>query len=414
MSLTHGISFARLVARGAVTTFLLLTLLLCLSGCGKVGLRDSPKAVSYAVDANTSQLTIEWSYFSETLIRLGPLVAEELVMIMDRYGVVTALDRASGEIVWRYESGHVVGYVSPDTPKWIFHDGRLLFVTGLDRLVALDYMTGELIWETQLSMKLRYLPGMAVVDDIVVIGGWDEDTYGYIGFYRLLDGQLVWHTQLSPKTYSSLFACPYTAVPDPIAETVCVLLHDDTLVLDGRSGAASTGSILFNRIPRLLSYNTPVYHDGIIFANPSHVDMPYIDVYDTRSGERFPLPPVCERLISTYPVTIFENQLFVVSPCNVLHVTHLENLRGEPAWTYRSDHDVQSRFVTVDGRYGYFLNAKGEIIEIDLETGHEAGKIALEPDRIRSGQQGNELISFRPYLYALVDSHTLFAFKQSE
>jgi predicted small lipoprotein YifL len=415
MSLTQGISCSRLVTRGAVTAFLLLTLLLCLSGCGKVGPRDSPKAVSYTVDTNTSQLAIEWSYFSETLIRLGPLVAEELVMIMDRSGVVTALDRASGAIVWQYDAGHAVGYVSLDTPKWAFRDGRLLFTTGLDKLVALDHLTGEPIWEIRLSSTLRYLPGMAVVDDTVVIGGWDEDTYGYIGFYRLSDGQLVWHTQLSPKTYSSLFACPYVSVPNPFAETVCILLHDDTLVLDGRSGVTSTGSILFNRIPRLLSYNTPVYHNGIIFTNPSHVNKPYIEVYDTISGERFPLAPVCERLISARPVTVFEDQILVVNPCNVLHVTHVANLREEPAWIYRSAHNVASRFVTLDGWYGYFLNESVELVEIDLETGEEVGKIIMEPpNHLIGDQQWTDLVPSPPYLYAVLNGYTVHAFKQLE
>jgi hypothetical protein len=162
-TLDKTFGFSRTIKRVAIISLLMIVTLLCLPGCGKVGLRDSPKAVSYAVDANTSQLTIEWSYFSETLIRLGPLVAEELVMIMDRFGVVTALDRVSGEIVWQYESGYPVGVVSPATPKWLFHDDKLIFSVNSEKLVALNYQTGEMIWETRFPKKVE-LPSMAIVD----------------------------------------------------------------------------------------------------------------------------------------------------------------------------------------------------------------------------------------------------------
>jgi outer membrane protein assembly factor BamB len=118
---------------------------------------DSPKAVSYSVDSNTSQFEVEWSYLSEALIRLGPLVAEELVMIMDRSGVVTTIDRASGEIVWQYESGYAVGVVLPATPKWVFHDDKLIFSVNSEKLVALNYQTGEVIWETPFPNFRKYI-----------------------------------------------------------------------------------------------------------------------------------------------------------------------------------------------------------------------------------------------------------------
>jgi outer membrane protein assembly factor BamB len=393
---------------------LLIVLSFSLIGCGRLALRDSPKPVSYAVDANTSQLEVEWSYVSETLIRLGPLVAGELVMIMDRHGVVTAFDRASGEIVWQYESGSPVGVVSPATPKWIFHDDKLIFSVNSEKLVALNYRTGETIWETRFLKKVE-LPSMVIIDETVAIAEWDEDTYSYIGFYRLPDGQIAWHTRMPPRSYRFIFACPQVLASAWFEETVCVAFNDRTLVLDGRTESSSLGAAMFTQLPELPSYHTPVYQDGVIFINSVTVSEPYIIVYDAKSGEQFPLEPICDRRIHPKPVTIFGDQVLVANGCNDLHVADLADLKGERAWVYRSPRTVASRFVTLDGRYGYFLNVSVELVEIDLETGEEVGKIIMEPtNRLVGDQQWTDLVPSPPYLYAVLNGYTVFAFKQTE
>lgn len=394
--------------------FFLLFILWLLPACS-ILFADRPKPISYSMASNSSQLELEWTYFSETFIRLGPLVADGLIMIMDSAGVVTTFDHASGEIVWQYESGHAVGLVSPATPKWVFYEDRLIFTVGLERLIALNYLTGELIWETQLPKKLIGLPTMVIVDEAVAIAEWDEAMFSYVGFYRLHDGQITWHTQMPSRSYRFLFACPYIPVPVPIAETICVVLHDRTLILDGRSGASSTGSTYFKQLPHLSSYNTPVYQDGLIFTNPPATDTPYVEVFDTESGERLHLEPVCDQQRWVYnPVTIFEDRVFVANGCNHLHVTDLSSLQEPPPWVYRSPHPVRSRFVTLDGQHGYILNARAEIIEINLETGQQAGKIILDPQRTDPDQPWNELTPDSPYLYALVNGYTVLAFKRSE
>jgi outer membrane protein assembly factor BamB len=335
-------------------------------------------------------------------------------MIMDRHGVVTALDRASGEIVWQYESGHPVGVVSPATPKWLFHDDKLIFSVNSEKLVALNYQTGEMKWETRFPKKVG-LPSMAIVDETVAVAEWDEDTYSYIGFYRLWDGQIAWHTRMPPRAYRFIFACPYVLASAPFAEPVCVAFNDRTLVLDGRTKASSLGATMFTQLPELSSYYTPVYQDGVFFSNSVTVSKPYIIVYDAKSGEQFSLEPICDRRIHPKPVTIFGHQLLVANGCNDLHVADLANLRGEPAWVYRSPHNVASRFVTLNGRYGYFLNVSVELVEIDLESGEEVGKIVMEPtNRLIGDQQWTDLVPSPPHLYAVLNGYTVHAFKQLE
>ena len=62
-------------------------------------------------------------------------------------GAIAALDRASGEIVWRHERPELPNYPSP-----IIHhiDGRdQLLMTGCDLVSGFDPLTGRVLWETK-------------------------------------------------------------------------------------------------------------------------------------------------------------------------------------------------------------------------------------------------------------------------
>ncbi len=162
-------------------------------GVGEVG-------AVHAVDADTGEGL--WRTEIGGGIFFGPAVAEGLAVAASTdERTVTALDTATGEVVWTHEGDHV----SLSLPA--IADGRVLIGTSTPDytsggLLALDLATGEELWhaqghgDTQGSSPVLY-------DHLAIIGSHSS---GAVAAYDVATGERVWHHLVGTAVTSSTAA----------------------------------------------------------------------------------------------------------------------------------------------------------------------------------------------------------------
>ncbi|MCK5873462.1 MAG: outer membrane protein assembly factor BamB [Alcanivoracaceae bacterium] len=123
-------------------------------------------------------------------LQLLPAVTEREVFVVDLYGQVRALDRKSGDTLWRQRTGVRIstgvraGY------------GRLLFGSRDGEAVALSAEDGTELWRTQLSGELLSRP--ATDGDLAIFQSQD----GRIVALNAEDGSQRWSFQVSVPVLS--------------------------------------------------------------------------------------------------------------------------------------------------------------------------------------------------------------------
>ncbi len=156
-------------------------------------------------------LGFAWDYdlFTRRGIESTPVIVDGVVYGTGTWGAVYAVDGKSGEEVWRFQP-EVEGQVAKDACCDIVNRGvavweGLLYVAALDGvLYALDKETGEEIWraDTFASEPGRKTSTGAprVAGNVVVIGfgGAEMDARGYVTAYDLETGERAWRFYTVP------------------------------------------------------------------------------------------------------------------------------------------------------------------------------------------------------------------------
>jgi alcohol dehydrogenase (cytochrome c) len=123
---------------------------------------------------------------------------------------VYALNGKTGSEIWRYER--------PKSPRSIVSGdaaigvnrgvavlgNRVFYFTDDARLLALDRLTGALLWEVYTPEERQAYGGTSaplVVGDLVIIGpsGGDNGIRGFIAAYKATTGELAWRLWTIPK-----------------------------------------------------------------------------------------------------------------------------------------------------------------------------------------------------------------------
>ena len=126
-----------------------------------------------------------WSRALPAAVKAGPLVADERVYVARTDGVLSALDRRTGETVWEYATGgEILG-----TPAWSEEpdSGRrlLVFGSGDGKVYALDD-SGRALWTFDAAVPVYGAP--LVADGTVYIG----DNGGRMHALDVLSGRRRW------------------------------------------------------------------------------------------------------------------------------------------------------------------------------------------------------------------------------
>jgi len=166
------------------------------------GTRYSP--LNQITPGNVKQLAKVCSYtFPEKVpSESAPIVSQGvLYATSDHYTV--AIDAADCRVLWAYQ------WVPRDTDSVHPHrgaalaNGKVIRGTGDDYLIALDAESGSLLWAKQIAdPKAGYFISMPplVNDDLIYIGpaGSERAGSGWIGAFRLSDGESVWKFNIIP------------------------------------------------------------------------------------------------------------------------------------------------------------------------------------------------------------------------
>ena len=124
-------------------------------------------------NADRLRLVWSWALSSEGRPEPNPLVYDGVLYVASPFGVVEALDAATGEFLWRYRHEHVTeelgGIVT--TRNLAIYDDKVYLTTVDAHIVALDARTGEVVWNVagaDHSLGFRYTAGPIVVRGKVI------------------------------------------------------------------------------------------------------------------------------------------------------------------------------------------------------------------------------------------------------
>jgi quinohemoprotein ethanol dehydrogenase len=159
---------------------------------------------------NVSSLGLAWYFDTGTHrgLEASPIVVDGIIYTTGSWSKVFANNGVTGELLWSFD---------PQVPKaWAINAccdvvnrgvaviGDQLFVGTIDgRLIALDRLTGEVIWD-QLTIdntKPYTITGAPrVVNDTVIIGngGAEYGVRGYVSAYDVKDGSMRWRFYTVP------------------------------------------------------------------------------------------------------------------------------------------------------------------------------------------------------------------------
>jgi quinohemoprotein ethanol dehydrogenase len=197
-------------------------------------------------DGNVGTLGFAWEYQTGTFrgLEATPIVVDGTMYTSGNWGVVYALDAATGKALWTFDpknDGQVGRFTCCDVVNrgvavW---QGRV-YVASLDgRLIALDARDGKPVWsvDTLIDHKQPYsvtgLPQIA--GGVVVIGNSGADmgkggVRGYVTAYDLASGEQRWR----------FFTVPSRSDPQPDAAMKAALWSWDAKS-DPRGGTAWAG-----------------------------------------------------------------------------------------------------------------------------------------------------------------------------
>ena len=124
---------------------------------------------------NAHRLQLAWSWAIGTAGRPepNPLVYDGVLYIASPFGIVEALDAATGELLWRYRHEHeaeeLTGIVT--TRNLAIYDDKVYLTTVDAHIVALDARTGDVVWNVagaDYRLGFRYTAGPIVVGGRVI------------------------------------------------------------------------------------------------------------------------------------------------------------------------------------------------------------------------------------------------------
>ncbi|HEY4380651.1 MAG TPA: PQQ-binding-like beta-propeller repeat protein [Acidobacteriaceae bacterium] len=168
-------------------------------------------ALSQINAKNVSKLQLQWTYSINFFgLETTPVVVDG-VMYVTGNNQVFALSGSTGREIWRYERPKSLGAaISGDAAIGVNRGvavlgGRVFYLTDNAHLIALDRLTGALLWDIDTP---EGAPGQfggtaapLVVGDLVLTGvsGGDNGIRGFIAAYKATTGELAWKFMTIPK-----------------------------------------------------------------------------------------------------------------------------------------------------------------------------------------------------------------------
>ena len=155
---------------------------------------------------NVQRLQLAWSWnMGDGPQEATPLVHDGVIYLPNPYGVIQALDAATGDLVWEYHPqgrsrGSLTGTEGVQRNIAIYED-KIFGTTRDAHIVALDARTGTLVWDTAVAdpkLGYQYTSGPIAVRGKVIAGisgcsRYKEDVC-FITGHDAATGKELWRT----------------------------------------------------------------------------------------------------------------------------------------------------------------------------------------------------------------------------
>lgn len=158
--------------------------------------------------ANVDELELRWLLQNQTFgaWQSNPIVADGVMYLTERPNSIMAVDPVTGRVFWKYvhtPADNALVCCGANN-RGVAVLGDRVFMGTLDaRLVAVDRVNGELLWDVEVGdVNLAYsvtMAPLAVKDKIIVgVGGGEFGIRGYVAAYYAETGELAWKTYTIP------------------------------------------------------------------------------------------------------------------------------------------------------------------------------------------------------------------------
>ncbi len=252
----------------------------------------TPTVAAAAVGTFAGPLTVTWKYDNAdgvSSVIAPPIVVNEVIIVGTYPGEVIALDRTTGQMRWRFQTGGPV-YGAPAVAE----DARTIYIGSEDRSVyAVDARTGIFRW--QFTTRDAVVASPAVSGGVVYVGSEDRTLYALDAYTGALlrtfmaRGPIAVEPVVEPSTNTvyvgsddgALYALDATdltvkwafaagnaiaAAPVIDNNVVYVGSHDTTLYALSTMPRDMGGEVLWTTDLRYALVGQPVLRDGLLFA----------------------------------------------------------------------------------------------------------------------------------------------------
>ena len=157
---------------------------------------------------NVGDLELRWLLQNQVFgaWQSSPIVADGIMYLTERPNSIMAVDPITGRVFWKYVHTPAENALvcCGANNRGVAVLGDRVFMGTLDaRLVAVDRINGELLWDVEVGdVNLAYsvtMAPLAVKDKIIVgVGGGEFGIRGYVAAYFAETGELAWKTYTIP------------------------------------------------------------------------------------------------------------------------------------------------------------------------------------------------------------------------
>ena len=157
---------------------------------------------------NVSDLELRWLLQNQVFgaWQSTPIVADGVMYLTERPNSIMAVDPITGRVFWKYvhtPAENSLVCCGANNRGVAVLDDRVFMGTLDARLVAVDRINGELLWDVEVGdVNLAYsvtMAPLAVKDKIIVgVGGGEFGIRGYVAAFYAETGELAWKTYTIP------------------------------------------------------------------------------------------------------------------------------------------------------------------------------------------------------------------------
>ena len=310
-----------------------------------------------------------WTYHADGPVSRSPAVADGVAYLQNGDGQVTALDTASGEVLWQ----NATTDTGENTPAVV---GDTLYLTNLSgQVVALDRQTGDEKWRAGELLAAECTP--LVLDGALYMGTDD----GKVVAFDAATGEQQWQSAASGGIFRSLAAGGS-------------LIYAGTMNgrVDALDQATGEARWHFTGGDESQTIGTPTYSDGAVYVNYNGV----MHALDAATGEE----RWSKEFAGARPATVADGMIFSGGLDGTVYA--IDAATGDDRWTFPTGDEIQAAPALVDSVL-YIASFDRTLYALDASTGTERWSFDLDGAVVYGPSVAAGVI------YAGTDAGTLYA-----